>query len=323
MVKKRTPKELHKKSKELYWNIRNNGKNGQSSKWAYYYCKCILNGKKDVPRTFDQKDAKKIDGGAINVKLTKKQYLQKMKDYCKYIEKHKQLPNHVTILGKYKIKPKIWNAYVGYLFKVYYETGKLPSSEPIKSDIYKKKGETKKTTTTKASTSSSSKIYDYLTNEGCSGLGQCTPYYCACNSLQQCFHRLTGIRVDEDTIADWAGTTEDGTDHPGINTAVSQFNKVYGKNVKIAWYNFSDLSWSKVGDMIKKGAVFCHILYRDQWGHYEPVKWVGDDLEILNSLGDRCGGSTYCGYIEYRGKGEQERYISGISQKSVAFLYNG
>lgn len=309
MVTKRTPKELYKKSQELYWNIRNIGKNGQSSKWAYYYCKCILNGKKDVPRTFDQKDAPKVDGKSINVKLTKKQYLQKMKDYCAYIEKKKQLPNHVTILDKYKIKPKIWNAYVGYLFKVYYETGKLPESQPIKSNIYVDK--------------TKPKLYDYPTNEGCSGLGQCTGYYCACNALQECFYRLTGKKVSENDIANWAGTTEDGTDHDGINTAVAQFNKKYGKNVKIKWYNFSELSWNKISDYINNGAVFFHLLYRDQWGHYEPIKKVSDDLEILNSLGDRCGGVTYCGYIEYRSKSTQKRYINGISQKSVAVLSNG
>lgn len=314
MVTKRTPKELYKKSKELYWNIRNIGKNGQSSKWAYYYCKCILNGKKDVPRTFSQADATNINGKAINVKLTKKQYLQKMKEYCAYIEKHKKLPNHVTILGKYKIKPAIWNAYCGYIFKVYYETGKLLESEPIKSDIYKIKGQEKQET---------SKIYDYLTNEGCSGMGQCTGYFCACNALQECLYRVTGIHVSEYDIADWAGTTDDGTDHEGINTAVAQFNRKYGKNVKISWYNFSELNWDKILNFIKNGAVFFHLLYRDQWGHYEPIKWVSDDLEILNSLGDGCGSGTYCGYIEYRGKGTQQRYINGISQKSVAVLKNG
>ena len=166
-------------------------------------------------------------------------------------------------------------------------------------------------------------LKEYLTNEGCSGMGQCTGYYCACNSLQQCFYRLTGIKVDEKTIAGWAGTTSDGTDHYGINTAVAKFNKKYDKNIKITWYNFSELSWDKISDFIKKGAVFFHLLYRNKWGHYEPIKSVGDYLKILNSLGDSCGGSTYCGYIETRSKSEQKSYISGISQKSVAVLTNG
>ena len=150
------------------------------------------------------------------------------------------------------------------------------------------------------------KLHDYLTDKGCSGMGQCTGYYCACNSLQQAFYRLTGIKVSESTIAGWAGTTHDGTGHPGINTAVAMFNKKYGKNVKISWYNFSELSWDKIKTMISKGAVFFHLLYRDQWGHYEVIKTVSDDLKILNSLGDSCGSGTYCGYIETRTKSTQK-----------------
>ena len=44
----KTVKEIYKQSIKLYRNIRTIGKNGQTSKWAYYYCKCILNNKKDV-----------------------------------------------------------------------------------------------------------------------------------------------------------------------------------------------------------------------------------------------------------------------------------
>lgn len=308
MATERTPKELYQKSKELYDNIRKKGKNGQSSKWAYYYCKCILNKKKNVKRV-TQADAKNVTGQSVNITLTKKEYTNKMKKYCKWVEDHQSLPNYITIKDK-KVKPRIWNAYVGYLFKVYYETGKLPASQPIKSNIYK-------------TSSSSTSLHNYLTNKGCAGMGQCTSFYCACNSLQQSFYRLTGIKVDEKTIAGWAGTTSDGTDHAGINTAVAKFNKKYNKNIKINWYNFSELNWTKISEFIKKGAVFFHLLYRNKWGHYEPIQSVGDPLKILNSLGDSCGSGTYCGYIENRSKSEQKSYINGISQKSVAVLTNG
>lgn len=308
MATERTPKELYQKSKELYDNIRKKGKNGQSSKWAYYYCKCILNKKKNV-KGVTQADAKNVTGQSVNITLTKKEYTDKMKKYCKWVEDHKSLPNYVIIKDK-KVNPKIWNAYVGYLFKVYYETGKLPASRPIKSNIYN-------------TSSSGTSLHNYLTNKGCSGMGQCTGYYCACNSLQQSFYRLTGIKVDEKTIAGWAGTTSDGTDHAGINTAVAKFNKKYNKNIKINWYYFSELSWAKISKFIKKGAVFFHLLYRNKWGHYEPIQSVGDPLKILNSLGNSCGSGTYCGYIENRSKSEQKRYINGISQKSVAVLTNG
>ena len=171
------------------------------------------------------------------------------------------------------------------------------------------------------------KLHPYLTNIGCSGMGQCTSYYCGCNSLQQCFYRLTGIKVDEDTIARVAGTTTSGTDHQGLETAVAWFNRKYKKNIKITWKNFNDLGsndserWKKLQEYINKGAVFCHLLYRGTWGHYEVPKKVYDStLDILNSLGDKCGSSSYCGYIENRSKSAQLSYIRGISQKSIAIL---
>ena len=71
-----------------------------------------------------------------------------------------------------------------------------------------------------------------MTNEGCAGMGQCTGYTCGPNSLQQMFYRLTGIKVSESAIAEAAGTTTDGTDHEGLNTAVQWFNKKYKKNVE-------------------------------------------------------------------------------------------
>ena len=209
-------------------------------------------------------------------------------------------PNYVTYQGKQYLKSQ-------YIYMAKYVTSwwkkhdKSPTSIPTKKE-------------------SNSGLRPYLTEKGCKGMGQCTGYYCACNSLQQSFYRLTGILVPESTIAGWAGTTSSGTDHLGINTAVAKFNKKYNKNVKINWYNFSELNWNKISNFINKGAVFFHLLYRLKWGHYEPIKSVGDSLQILNSLGNSCGSGTYCGYIEVRSKTEQKKYINGISQKSVAVL---
>ena len=172
------------------------------------------------------------------------------------------------------------------------------------------------------------KLYNYLTNTGCSGMGQCNGYYCACNSLQETLYRLTGIHLAESTIASVAGTTTAGTGHSGINTAVAWFNKKYGKNVKIVWKNFSDLGntdserWNKLVEYTSNGAVFTHLLYRNKWGHYEPLKSVNkDNVTVLNSLGNKCNSPAYCGYIETRSKSTQLSYMRGISQPSIAYLY--
>lgn len=215
-------------------------------------------------------------------------------------------PNYVIHNGKQYSKAK-------YIYMAKYVTSwwkthdKAPATVP-----------TEKNTT--------SKLYDYITTQGCSGMGQCTGYFCGPNSLQQCLYRLTGIKVDEKTLASWAGTTTSGTDHQGLETAVAKFNKKYNKKVKIIWKNFNDLGkndterWNALANYIKKGAVLIHLLYRLKWGHYEVPKTIGDILKILNSLGNSCGNGTYCGYIESRTKSEELSYIRGISQKSIAIL---
>ena len=163
-------------------------------------------------------------------------------------------------------------------------------------------------------------------------MAQCTNYFCACNALQQMFYSLTGILVPEKDIARWASTTTSGTSHAGIETAVAKFNKTYKKNLKIIWKNFSDLGDTKEKRFEELGklfinpnkAVFCHLLYRDKYGHYEVPKSVDTSskmLEIMNSLGTKNNDGSYQGYVELRDYTTQARYIAGISQKSICIIY--
>lgn len=139
----------------------------------------------------------------------------------------------------------------------------------------------------------------------------------------QCIHRLTGEDVSEMTLASVCGTTTDGTDHDGLETGLAWFNREYGYNLQMNWYNFSEIGFSGTQDAINNGACFHHILYRNQWGHYEVPKWTDDDpIYVLNSLGDSCG-DGYCGYIEERSRSEHQSYINGISQKSVCIITRG
>lgn len=327
-----TYKQLIKQAKTCQTNVKSKYKLDMTDKWSYYFAKAILNPKKDIKK-ISFGDNPKPTQDKIKTKATKAEYIQLAKDLVAFVEgPKKRLPNYLTFKGK-KVAPRLLTYDFAKVLVKYDAKGKFQSEVVIANSVFTKPKTT--TTTTKTTTNTStakkttttSKLKDYLTNQGCSGMGQCTGYYCGCNSLQQCFYRLTGIKVEEKTIASVAGTTTSGTDHQGLNTAVAWFNKKYNKNVKITWYNFSDLGkndserWSKLSSLIKKGAVFCHILYRNKWGHYEVPKSVGDSsLKILNSLGDQCGSGTYCGYIETRSKSDQRSYINGISQKSVAVL---
>ena len=286
---------------------------------AYMVSYVVSHVKSDVVMLNYSKEYNSQENNYGELKIAKADYLDMSNRVFEYIKKNRRLPNFVSFRDK-KISIDTYVVGICRALNYFHTEKKLPNRSLFRSKDIKKVEPPKPV-------EKPVELHSYMTNQGCSGMGQCTGYYCACNSLQQCFYRLTGIHVDESTIAGWAGTTSNGTGHWGIETAVAKFNSKYGKNIKIEWKNFRDLGnseserWSKMQEYIDKGAVFCHLLYRGQYGHYEVPKSVnGSNLSILNSLGSKCGGSTYCGYIETRSKSNQLYYMNGISQKSVAIL---
>ena len=307
----RTWKQIKWKAKEIKGNVESKYKLGTVEQWGYYIAKAIVKPYTDIPRKKTMGKSPKPIGDKIKMRIPKADYVKLAKDLIYFVEKKNRMRNYLDYKGK-RIRCRLYVYMFAKVLVYYSEHKQLPNYVDIDYKAFYPPTPKKEET-----------LYSYLTDEGCSGMGQCTPYFCACNSLQQCFYRLTGIHVSEYVIAGWAGTTSDGTDHDGIETAVAQFNKEYNKNIKIRWYNFSELNWNSINELMQNGALFFHLLYRDMYGHYEGIKEVSDYLYILNSLGDRCGGESYCGYIEERSKRTQESYISGISQKSVAYLYHG
>ena len=165
-------------------------------------------------------------------------------------------------------------------------------------------------------------------NQGAGYLGQKTPYYCGPHCLMQCIYDLTGIDMSEQTLAGWAGTTTGGTGHDGLATALAKFNQQYNQNLKMEWYNHSELDFAKEYCMMDKEniAVFYHLLYRrgttNEAGHYEMAYQGFDNstnMKIANSLGNKQGNGYY-GYIESRDESTQKYYIGGIGQKSVCVI---
>jgi len=164
------------------------------------------------------------------------------------------------------------------------------------------------------------RLYPYITSQGGGKLGQRTGYTCGPHSLMQAIYRLTGIELSEMELAGVCGTTTSGTGHSGLETGLAWFNRKYGYNLKMTWKNFSEVGFQGLQKYYENGAVFCHLLYRNQWGHYEvPLTSNSNPMKILNSLGDSCG-NGYCGYIESRSQSTQQSYINGISQKSVCII---
>ena len=303
----RTWKQIKWKGIECAKNVEKDYKLGIYEQWGYYMAKSIITPYTDIKRNKNIKTAPKPTGDKVKLRIPRKDYLELAKQLTTFVEKKGRMRNYLDYKGK-RIRCRLYVYMFSKILRYRNEHKDFPNYVDIDYSVFYKPQPIR--------------LHDYLTGTGCDEMGQCTPYYCACNSLQQSFYRLTGIRVSEYDIAEWCGTTSDGTDHDGINTAVAIFNKKYNKNIKINWYNFSELGWNRIKEMLNNGAVFFHLLYRNQYGHYEPIKSVGDTLEILNSLGDRYG-EGYYGYIEYRSRSEQESYINGISQKSVAYLTNG
>ena len=307
-----TVKTYVEKNKKFPTSVTVNSKKYNYGQVAYILCYAVNNIGKSLD-VITVGNASSPTGDTINENIYKSDYTYIAKSTFEWIKKNKQCPNYATTKkSKKKLRPRVFIYMMARIIVFYYNNkNTMPNYVNANSSYYN-------------NSSGGKGLKPYLTNHGCSGMGQCTGYYCACNALQQCFYRLTGILVSESAIASAAGTTSSGTGHGGINTAVAWFNKKYGKNVKITWKNFSEVGWSGMQKAIDKGAVFNHILYRDTWGHYEVPKQIsGDNVIVLNSLGDSCGSGTYCGYIETRSKSTHRRYINGISQKSVAILTNG
>ena len=160
--------------------------------------------------------------------------------------------------------------------------------------------------------------------------GQISPYHCGPHAIKQALRRFGITGYSEKTIGNYAGTTTAGTSHQGIETAIAKIARLEGINLKVEWKNFSDLGstskerWRKYGDLMTDDdkAVFHHELYRDYAGHYSTLKQDDTNRMILtvqNSLGKRYG-SGYYGYMESRPCSTQERYLRGISQKSICII---
>lgn len=309
-TKYRTYTEIVAKAREFKKGVEKEKKVVISPKWSYYFAQAILHPKQNITRigTFDK--APKPMGNTFNkVKIYKADYTKCAKQLIQFVEKNKRLRNYLDWNNK-KIRVRDY-AYNLAKILVYYDDHKvLPSYNTVDTGVWNK---------------TVLKKYGHATKPCANNRGQNNGYFCGPHSLQEVFRNLTNIVVPQSTIAEWAATTEDGTDHWGLETAVAQFNRKYGKNLSVKWRNFSDLGWSGIKKIINSSNQDCviHNLYRNQWGHYEVINKVYDDYcDVQNSLGDYCDYPSYYGYVEERYLSTFRSYISGISQKSIMVITN-
>lgn len=286
---------------------------------AYRLAYAVCNKQKDVPKGFHIDGPNNPVGNKWNKKVPEKYYLDLAKRYVAFVDKNRKTPNYAALTGR-KVAITLFIYEMARILISYNVNKKLPATCTFDSAHVRG-------TTTEAEKKAkyAKKKHGHATASGCDNRGQNNGYYCACHSLQEVFRNLTGIVVPQSTIAGWAGTTENGTGHFGIDTAIAMFNKKYNKNLVGKWYNFSDLGWSGLKELIKSNNkdFIIHNNYRLRWGHYEVVNDIYDStVDVQNSLGDYCDRGCYCGYVENRSKSEYRSYINGISQKSILVIAN-
>lgn len=250
-----------------------------------------------------------------------------MNRYNNYIINYKTEPTKCYINKEYPYE---------YITNVKYKDIKARYDAWIKSNnsepafVYVTKPTTSTTSTSTTSTTKKT-VYvssPYCESSGAGCMGQTNSYRCGPHSICQCMRKLGITKYSEPTIAGYAGTTTSGTGHDGLNTAIAKIALLEKITLKVQWLYFSDLgettkerfeALAQINDQ-KNKAAFIHSQYRygesnsgKGFGHYEVNKTVdlnNSSTVVLNSLGNKCTSTGYCGYKETRGMSKWQTYIN-------------
>ena len=272
----------------------------------------------------------------ITENVLKEDYLVMINNFISFCNKNHRVPAYITTQkSRKKVSFELFMYGLAKIIVFYQKNNYLPNycnfTKGFKSNTATNKETSKKSTSKSTSTNKNTKIFNsspHPTKKGCGGMGQDTSYYCGVSALQKCLFKFGITDFSQKTLAGWAGTTQAGTSHQGLATAVAMVNKKKGTKIKITEKNFSDIGWEGVGRILAnpKQDIIFHNCYRLKYGHYEVTNQVNltNNVEkVLNSLGDKCTSSCYCGYVENRTASEFKKYMAAISQKSLIILTKG
>lgn len=321
-----TVKSYIEKNKTFSADITVNNKKYNYGKVAYILCYAVNNIGKSL-EVITVKNADKTVCDSINENITKEDYKDIAKRGFNYMKQNGQCPNYITTKkSKKKISPRVFIYMMARIIVYYYNNNKkMPNYANVNSAYFKSSSSSSNaSSTTKTECKNPYKAIPYNSKSSCDAMGQNTGYYCGCSMLQKMFYRL-GYSVSQSEIARVAGTTTAGTGHDGLETAIAYAGRKFGVKFKVTWKSFSDLGFEGMGKLMCKEntAVGNHLLYRNQYGHYEyplTVNVTNKTIKVINSLGSMCTSSCYCGYIEERSWSTHRSYINGISQKSVLII---
>lgn len=135
-----TYKELVNVSKEITNNVSKTYKLGKSARWSYYIAKSILYPKKDIKK-ININDAPKPTGTHISRQIGKSAYLDLAKDFVKFVEKNKRLPNYL-VYGNFKIRTRLYTLMFAKILVSYSKNNKLPTEVNVNSKAFTKPTET-------------------------------------------------------------------------------------------------------------------------------------------------------------------------------------
>ncbi|AMK16336.1 hypothetical protein [Methanobrevibacter olleyae] len=273
----------------------------------------------------------------INENVVKDDYIVMINNFLLFCNKKHRVPNYITTQKtRTKVSFELFLYCLSKIIVFYQNNKRLPLTcnfnKSILSNTVSNNKITKKVVKQSTSTKPKSvkqEIYNstpHPTRQGCGGMGQDTSYYCGVSALQKVLFKFGISDFSQKTLATWAATTTKGTSHQGIRTAVEMVNKKKGTQIKVTEKTFKEAGgWKGIGKIIAnpKQDIIFHNCYRLKYGHYEVVNQINitNNVEkVLNSLGDKCTSSCYCGYIESRSAAEFKKYLDAISQKSLIIL---
>lgn len=319
----------------------------QSYNWgqcAYILAFAINNLNKDfnVPSI---ENAPNSQGDIINEQIMMDDYKDQAERAIKYINKYSRCPNFIrTVKSKKKVRPKVFIYAFARAIVFNHEKNRLPNYLTYNSSVFIIKESEAKTMTKKTDNKCTNPYTSapHYTTSGAGKLGQETGYYCAPNCIHQSLKKFGVTKYSQSQIASWAGTTSAGTGHPGIETAIAKISKLLGIKLSVKWYYMSDLGkttneqFETLGKIMCKSntAVFTHIGYQGSgskatgkiFGHYEMLDKIDIKKEVraLNSLGNKCGKTSYCGHLQWRSYNLEKIYLNnkpGI--KSICVITKG
>ena len=334
--------------------------------FTYLMTSLIINIKQDSVKRITVLKPNKSYVDNINEKVLKEDYIDMAKRVNSYCVMNKRVPAYATTKkSKTKVSYELYVYCFAKILTYYYSNNNYPNYCLFNSNDLKKSSNTQpskqNTATTKTNTKKTNKPSTSTTKETVKkvatkitrfvskphltskNLGQDTNYNCACNSLQQCVYKLTGILISESQWCRACATTTAGTSHQGIETGIAWFNKTHGYNLKVKWQYYSDMGattterMKKIGEIISspKKAVIWHIGYQDSgekagnnyktFGHYEVIDIINIAtryVRALNSLGIRNRNGSYQGHLQDRTFAVQEYYARNTpgGQKAICII---